>query len=136
MSGEFSQSMSAGKCCGDSIEIEGIKAQTRIGFVPWEQEVRQEVLIDLELCGDFAAAGVSDDEADAFDYKLLVREVIAHAEGKSFRLVEALAVEIADELLEKPQVYKACVRVTKVGALRHAERVSVKICRCRTADRE
>ena len=111
-----------------SIEIEGIRVQVRIGFVPWEQEVRQEVLIDLNLSVDLTPA-LEDDSVTVVDYKQVTRDVIAHAEARSWRLAETLADTTASLVLQQHKVSKVDVRVTKVGALRNAKRVSVRIVR-------
>lgn len=117
----------------DKIHIRGLSARCIVGIFPREREVRQEVLIDLVLEADLAAACHSDDIADTVDYKELKNRVLHLVEGSQFFLIERLAEAVAAACLETPRVQRATVTLDKPGALRFARSVAVEITRQRPA---
>lgn len=111
----------------DRIRITDLHLRCVIGANDWEREVRQDVLINIELRADLRQAGVSDELADAVDYRSLTKKVITMVESSEYHLVEALAGAIADLCLEDQRVRSTVVRVEKPGALRFARTVGVEI---------
>ncbi|MGH9381425.1 MAG: dihydroneopterin aldolase [Thermoanaerobaculia bacterium] len=110
----------------DRIFVRNLLVRGIVGVNDWERETRQDILINLELEHDFAAAAASDDIADALNYRTLTKAVIAYVEGSSHFLVERLAEGVARICLEHGAL-AARVRVEKPGALRFAESVGVEI---------
>lgn len=115
----------------DTIFIEDLLIRCVIGIHDWERKTQQDVLINIELDVDTAAAGASDDFADTVDYRALTKNVIEMAEKSAFQLVEALAEAIARLCLADDRVEAARVQVEKPGALRFARTVGVEIERVR-----
>ena len=111
----------------DQIFITALTTEAVIGIYDWEREVKQRLEIDLEIWKDLRAAAVSDAIEDTLNYKAVAKRVLAFVEASNFKLVEALAGEIARIVLEEFKV--ACVRVTvhKPGAIRHSRDVGVVI---------
>ena len=52
----------------DTVFIRGLKASSVIGCYDWERDIRQTLVIDLELKADFTRAAQSDALEDALDY--------------------------------------------------------------------
>jgi len=115
----------------DKIIIDDLRARCIIGVYDEERREKQDVVINLVLFSDLAAAGRSDNIADAVDYRAIKKKVLALVEGSSYRLVEALAEAIAEACLGDPGVKQVQVRVDKPGALRFARTVAVEITRPR-----
>lgn len=115
----------------DRIKITDLHLRCVIGANDWEREVRQDVLINIELRTDLRQAGASDDLADAVDYRSLTKRVIAMVESSDYHLVEALAGAIAALCLDDQRVRSTVVRVEKPGALRFARTVGVEVERAR-----
>jgi dihydroneopterin aldolase/D-erythro-7,8-dihydroneopterin triphosphate epimerase len=111
----------------DRILIKDLLLRAIIGINPEERRNRQDVLINITLYADTRAAGLSDDIADAVNYRTMTKRVIALVEGSQFYLVEKMAAEIAVICLEDPRVERARVRVEKPGALRFARSVGIEI---------
>jgi dihydroneopterin aldolase/D-erythro-7,8-dihydroneopterin triphosphate epimerase len=111
----------------DLILIRDLLLRTIIGINPEERRNRQDVLINITLYADTRAAGLSDDIADAVNYRTITKRVISLVEGSQFYLVEKMAAEITAVCLEDPRVERARVRVEKPGALRFARSVGVEI---------
>jgi dihydroneopterin aldolase len=109
----------------DRIFINALATEAVIGIYDWEREVRQKLEIDLEMWMDLAAAGRSDAIEDTLNYKSVAKRVLAFVEASSFRLVEALASEIARIIVEEFKVARVRVTVHKPGAIRHSRDVGV-----------
>jgi len=113
----------------DLIYIKDLRVQTIIGIFGWEREVKQEVSIDLEIEFDCKKAAKNDAIEDTIDYKKITKGIIKFVEESEFQLQETLAEGIADLVKNKYKVDSLKLRVSKPGALRHAEDVGVIIYR-------
>jgi len=111
----------------DLIYIKDLRVQTIIGIFGWEREVKQEVSIDLEIEFDCKKAAKNDAIEDTIDYKKITKGIIKFVEESEFQLQETLAEGIADLVKNKYKVDSLKLRVSKPGALRHAEDVGVII---------
>ena len=111
----------------DLIYIKDLRVQTIIGIFGWEREVTQEVSIDLEMEFDCKKAAKNDAIEDTIDYKKITKGIIKFVEESEFQLQETLAEGIADLVKNKYKVDSLKLRVSKPGALRHAEDVGVII---------
>jgi 7,8-dihydroneopterin aldolase/epimerase/oxygenase len=95
----------------DTIFVTGLTIHAHHGVMRHETEVGQQFVIDLELAIDLAEAGASDKLVDTASYAGIVEAATRAFTARSFRLVEAAAQAIADEVLGAfPRV--ASVRVT------------------------
>lgn len=117
----------------DRIFLTALTAEAIIGIYDWEREVRQRVEIDLEIWMDLTAAATSDSIDDTLNYKAVAKRVLAFVQESRFRLVEALAGEIARILLAEFPIERVRVTVHKPGAVRHSRDVGVIIERGRDA---
>ena len=116
----------------DRILIRDLRLRTVLGVHAWERAQPREVLVNLELETDLAAAADSDDLADAVDYHAVAEAVTTHVEGAAYPLLERLAQSIAEMTLERyPKIVAITVEVDKPGALRLARSVAVKLRRAR-----
>jgi dihydroneopterin aldolase len=95
----------------DAIFVTGLLVHAHHGVMRHEKKVGQQFVIDLELAIELAQAGASDKLVDTVSYSSIVEAATRAFTAKSFRLVEAAAQAIADEVLASfPRV--ASVRVT------------------------
>ena len=117
----------------DRIFLTALTAEAIIGIYDWEREVRQRVEIDLEMWVDLTAAALSDSIDDTLNYKLVAKRVLAFVQESRYRLVEALAGEIARILLAEFPLARVRVTVHKPGAVQHSRDVGVIIERSRDA---
>jgi dihydroneopterin aldolase len=117
----------------DRIFLTALSAEAIIGIYDWEREVKQRLEIDLEMWIDLAGAAKSDAIEDTLNYKAVAKRVLAFVEASRFRLVEALAGEVARIVLEEFKVARVRVTVHKPGAIRHSRDVGVVIERGRDA---
>ena len=82
------------------VYIKGLQAQSVIGVYAWEREIRQTLVLDLEMASDTARAAASDQIADALDYAAISSQVISLVEGSEYQLIESLAEEVAQMVLK------------------------------------
>ena len=85
----------------DKIFIHGLKTETIIGIFDWERQVRQTVIVDIELSADVRKAALTDSIDDTLNYKRVAKRVLAFIENSQFHLVETLAEHIAMLVLEE-----------------------------------
>ncbi len=111
----------------DKVFIEQLEVITTIGVYDWEQEIKQKLVLDIEMAHDNAPAGSSDDVADALDYSQVSQAVIEHIENGRFLLVERVAEEIAALIQTQFSVPWVKIRLTKPGAVAQAKGVGVVI---------
>lgn len=111
----------------DTIFLQGLEARAIIGLADWERTTRQTIQIDLEMACDADAAAREDDVDKTVNYRSVAKAVLAHAESSRYRLVETLAVRIADLIREDFRVPWVRVRVRKPGAIRFSQDVGIVI---------
>jgi dihydroneopterin aldolase len=116
----------------DRIVLEGMSFQGRHGVRPAEREHLQEFKVDVEVDCDLSEPGRTDRVEDTIDYRqvhAIAKEVI---EGDSKKLMEALAGQIAERLLQLPRVAGVSVRVAKrPESMQPIEAAAVRINRTR-----
>lgn len=80
----------------DTLIITDLELHCRVGVPEAERATPQRLLLTLELELDCAAAAASDDLRQTVDYHALVQRVRAWGQGREWRLIETLAVELAE----------------------------------------
>lgn len=98
-----------------------------VGVWDWEREIIQTVYIDLDMAWDFEKAVQSEAIEDTLSYKDVSKAVSALVIARKFKLVEAMASEIAALLLEQFNVPWCRVKINKRGAVSGARDVGVII---------
>lgn len=116
----------------DKIFIRALKTETIIGIFDWERQVRQTVLLDIELSADIRKAALSDAVADTLNYKRVAKRVLAFVEASQYHLVETLAEHVAMLILEEFGVAWVSVVLSKPGAVRSSRDVGVSLERDRS----
>ena len=111
----------------DKVFIEQLEVITTIGVYDWEQEIKQKLVLDIEMAHDNRKAGKSDDVADALDYAQVSQAIIEHIVHGRFLLVERVAEEVADLIMTRFNVPWIKIRLTKPGAVPQAKGVGVVI---------
>lgn len=113
----------------DKIFIHELKIETIIGCLAWERQVKQPVILDLEIDYDLKSAGLSDDLNQTIDYHLLAQTLTGFIQNSQFKLIEALAEQAAKLMLETFSLNRVVLKVTKFSAVPQAKSVSVSIVR-------
>jgi dihydroneopterin aldolase len=111
----------------DKIFLEELKIDTIIGIWDWERQIRQTVVIDLEMSADIAAAAATDQVEDTLNYKLVAKRLQQFVSESSFQLVETLAERIAGLIRDEFGVAWVKVTLHKPGAIRGSKDVGIII---------
>jgi len=109
------------------INIHNLRLRTFIGFNAEEMEKQQDVVINIEISYTLAESVLSDEVADALNYKVITKKVIAHVENGRFLLLEKLVADVLDICSDQPGVNHARVTIDKPHALRFADSVSLTL---------
>lgn len=111
----------------DKIFLSGLTADCIIGIWDWERQVKQKVVIDLEMTTDIRKAAASDRIEDTLDYKKVSKRLLQFVESSQFQLVETLTDRIAQVVITEFDVPAVKVRLNKQGALRGSRDVGILI---------
>jgi len=110
-----------------TVNISNLRLRTLVGFNPEERVKKQDVVINIAIDYALAPAVLQDSVADALDYKVIAKRVIACVEHGHFLLLEKLVAEVLDICCEHPSVEHARVTCDKPHALRYADSVSITL---------
>ncbi len=113
----------------DKISVSGVSLRMVIGIEDWERKDKQEILVGYEFECDCSEAGKTDDIKDAVDYKIVNKKVLELQKLTDIKTIERLSQLITDVILEGPKILSKTVHVTKMGALRWSDSVTVQITR-------
>ncbi|MFT7374352.1 MAG: dihydroneopterin aldolase [Oleiphilaceae bacterium] len=113
----------------DTVLIESYGVDASIGVFDWEKEIQQRLVFDLKLFGDFSLACQSDDINHAVNYAAVCAEIDVIIGLKHYELLEALAEQVAQHLLNLFLVDSVALTIRKPGAVARAANVGVHITR-------
>lgn len=111
----------------DVVYLKDLRIETVIGIYDWERQIKQTVVLDIEMASDIAAAAATDSIEDALNYKSIAKRLIDFVGNSEFQLVETLAERIAQIIITEFHVPWLRLQVNKQGALRGARDVGVII---------
>ena len=111
----------------DKVYLHGIKLETIIGVWEWERQIKQTLLLDIDIGTDTVTAGRSDSLADTINYQAIAELVMDIAKQNNFALVEALGEAISAKLLSEFPIKWLRLRINKQGAVRGVRDVGVII---------
>jgi len=111
----------------DTIFLEQVKVQTKLGVPDWERLVAQTIILDIEIGIDLSKSCKSDSIDDTIDYGTVVSRIRETLNQNSFKLVEALAEHICQLILTEFGGLSVKVRVAKPGILSGLKALGVVI---------
>lgn len=111
----------------DIVFIEELTVIATIGVYDWEQTISQKLVLDIEMVWDNRKAAASDDVNDCLSYAHVSEAVIAHVFSQPFALVERVAEEVAQLLMQRFAIPWLRIKVSKPGAVAQARQVGVVI---------
>jgi len=111
----------------DIIFLRQLEVDTVIGIHDWEREIRQRLVLDLEMASDIRLAARTDSITEALDYQAVAERLTEFVRGSSFQLVETLAETCAQIVLQEFDVSWLRLTVSKPDAIAQAQSVGVII---------
>jgi len=110
----------------DTIAITDLEVFFQVGTTEAERSQPQRLLISVELEHDFNAAVSRDDLAATIDYFAVSQRLLRFGEGCHWHLIETLAVDIAQMILDEFLPKSVRVQVKKF-VIPQAAYVSVSV---------
>lgn len=116
----------------DKIFLTGLSIECVVGIWDWERQMKQRVVLDIEMATDIRKAAASDHIDDTIDYKKVSKRLQTFVGESQFQLVETLTERIAEVLVKEFGAPWVKVKLNKQGALRGAKDVGILIERSRS----
>jgi len=110
------------------ISIVDLEVFYRVGVPDEERAKPQRLLLTVGMDFDFSAAVKTDGVAGTIDYFAVSQRLLKFGEGRSWKLIEKLAAEIADAVLSEFKPESVTVEVKKFP-IPQARHVSVSLAR-------
>ena len=114
----------------DQIVIQDLEVFYRVGVPDEERANPQRLLLTIELERDFTLAAQADDLEQTIDYDHLSRRLLAFGQGRDWKLIETLAVDLAALILGEFKPARVAVEIKKF-VLPETRWVSVRVRRPR-----
>jgi len=115
--------------CNDTIFIEGLVIETIIGVYEHEREIKQKIVLDIEMTLPDSAVATSDDLRHTVDYDAVSTLVTSFVMDTQYQLIESLAESVASLILDKFAVESLKLKLAKPGAVKNAQSVGIIITR-------
>lgn len=113
----------------DTIFIQGLTAHAVIGAWEWEKHFKRRLVFDIEMGTNVALAASTDKLIDTVDYQAVSERIVKFTEDSEFQLVETLAEEISQLIINEFSAPWVRIKLQKVGALGIAKSVGISIYR-------
>jgi len=114
----------------DKIVIQDLEVDAHIGVTEAERTLPQHLLVTVELERDLAEAGRTDSEAATARYDVVANMIRETTGAHPRKLIETVATEIADAILDRQFASAVTVEVKKFSIPR-SRYVAVQIRRAR-----
>jgi 7,8-dihydroneopterin aldolase/epimerase/oxygenase len=115
----------------DTIFLEQVAVQTKLGVPDWERLKPQTIILDIEIGYDLSKSCQSDAIEDTVDYGEVVNRIRVTLNENSFKLVEALAEHLCQLILKEFKAESVKVKVAKPAVLAGLKSLGVMIERSR-----
>jgi FolB domain-containing protein len=112
------------------INIVDLEVFFNVGVPDEERANPQRLLLTVNLEFDFSSAAISDRITKSIDYFAVAQLLLKFGEGRSWKLIEKLASDIADKVLSEFQPQAVSVEVKKF-IIPQANHVSVSLTKTR-----
>ena len=108
------------------ISIVDLEVFYRVGVPDAERTKSQRLLLTVQMESYFSKAAKSDGIADTIDYFAVSQRLLKFGEGRSWKLIEKLAADIADMILSEFKPESVTVEIKKFP-IPQARHVSVSL---------
>lgn len=95
------------------ISIVDLEVRYRVGVPEAERAQPQRLLLTVEMEYDFTRAALTDDISRTINYFVVTQRLLNLGEDREWKLIETLAVEIADIVLREFQPLVVHVEIKK-----------------------
>jgi len=114
------------------ITIVDLEVSFHVGVPDEERAQPQRLLVTVDMTYDFSSAAATDRVTKTIDYAEVARKIIKFGEGRSWKLIEKVATDLADLVLNEFHPEAVMVLVKKFS-LPQTGYVSVSVTQSRTS---
>ncbi|MBN2423761.1 MAG: dihydroneopterin aldolase [Calditrichaceae bacterium] len=97
----------------DIIRLKNITFYAHHGFYEAERELGQKFEVDIEVSCNLKPASDDDDLKKTVDYRAIYHIAKETFENYKFKLIETVAQQMADRILNQPGILNVLIRVRK-----------------------
>ncbi len=110
------------------IRITDLEVFYCVGVSDEERAQPQRLLLTVDMTFDFTVAAISDRITKTIDYFAVSQMLLKFGEGRNWKLIEKLAMNIADEILDeyKPEAITVDVKKFPIPQARHVSVIWTK----------
>jgi dihydroneopterin aldolase len=105
----------------DILYVKDLRIQTTIGVLAWERGIKQWVSIDFEMVHDIRQAAKTDCLDDTINYQDIGTRLIEFVGQSEFNLIETLAEQCANIILNEFGVSWVRLRASKPMAVAQSQ---------------
>jgi dihydroneopterin aldolase len=109
------------------IKIKDFKLKTNIGIYDWEKKFEREILINIIIDISNSKSTISDLIDDTVDYELIYNQIKNLVETKRYNLIEKLAQEIVDLIMQDLRIDKVSIEIDKMNIFEEVKSCAVFI---------
>ena len=109
------------------IKIKDFKLKTNIGIYDWEKNFEREILINIDIDVLDLKSLKSDQIEDTVDYELIYNQVKNLVQTKQFNLIEKLAYEIVDLIMQDRRIKKVKIEIDKMNIFEEVKSCSIQL---------
>ena len=117
-----------------TISIIDLEVYFHVGVPQQERARAQRLLLTVVMNYDFAAAAATDRVTQTIDYFKVAQKILRLGKGRSWKLIEKLATDVADLVLAQFRPGQVTVTVKKFP-IAQANHVSVSLTKQRSSPR-
>ena len=111
----------------DIVFIRDLRVDTIVGVYDWERQIKQTLVLDIDMATDIQRAAKTDDLQFAVNYHAVSLRVSAYVEANHTALIETLAEDVAALIRTEFHVPWVRLQLTKPNAVLGAKSVGVII---------
>ena len=97
------------------IKIKDFKLKTNIGIYDWEKNFEREILINITIDIPNSKSLDTDQIQDTVDYEVIYNQIKNLVKTKKFNLIEKLAQEIVDLIMEDLRIKAISIEIDKIN---------------------
>ncbi len=114
------------------IKIKNFKFKTILGIFEWEEKFEREIIINAVIETDYDQARYTNNIKDTIDYYELITKIKKFLSENKFQLIEELAQQILDLIMEDRRIKRCEIEVDKVQVVENVESFSITLSQSRT----
>ncbi len=111
----------------DKVVIQDLNIETIIGLYPWEKQVKQPMVVNVELGWDIRKAAATGDLQHTLNYAEVVASIHRYAAEHNHLLLEPFCEDLARILIQQFSIPWLRLQVGKTTTITEARQVGIQI---------